>query len=82
MKKLTQAVFDDAPDWVKSAAVDASGDAWWYSQEVNKLRVAHPKLKVGMWVFADKRNGFRKVERVGAGYDTINWRESAINRGE
>lgn len=30
MKQLTQAIFDGAPDWVKSAAVDVFGDAWGY----------------------------------------------------
>ena len=32
MKKLTQAVFNDAPDWVNSAAVDEDGTAYLFDR--------------------------------------------------
>lgn len=33
-KTLTQEVFKDVPEWVKSVAVDSDGEAW--GHEVNK----------------------------------------------
>ena len=33
-KTLTQEVFKDAPEWIKSASVDSDGEAW--GHEVDK----------------------------------------------
>lgn len=78
MKKLTQAVFDDAPSWVKSAAVDSEamqGRAFFYS--IPKEDLCRDEIEHG------GKFGIRyKAICIGSGYDTENWRESAINRGE
>ena len=38
MKQLTQAIFDGAPDWVKSAGVDIDGSVYWNSESSNYIR--------------------------------------------
>lgn len=38
MKQLTQAVFNGAPDWVKSAGVDVDGIVYWNSESSNYIR--------------------------------------------
>lgn len=50
MKKLTQAVFDDAPDWVKSAAIDEDGECYWYSVSEKLL-----KLGDGFWLYLQNK---------------------------
>lgn len=74
MKNLTQAVFDDAPSWAKSAAVDADGYAYFYQDRADLL-ILHERT------FTNLRWG-TSTKSLGGGYDATNWRESAINRGE
>lgn len=70
---LTQAIFKDAPDWVKSAAVDSDGTAVWHlkSKSFLLLRIFCEKPMF-------KRGPSDKV--VGSGYDAKDWHKSAINR--
>ena len=72
MKKLTQAVFDDAPDWVKSAAVDSDGYAYLYEDDTDSLVLRD-------FTFNNLRWGTAK-KCLGGGYDVSDWQNSAIDR--
>lgn len=41
MKKLTVEVFKDAPSWANYAAVDASGEVWFYEYLPEMKRKAY-----------------------------------------
>lgn len=73
MKQLTQAIFKDAPDWARSAAVDAHGTAIYYEVSKDKLK---PWLDVP---FPMMVGGFRTRD-AGHEYDSTNWQNSAIDR--
>lgn len=73
MKKLTQAVFDDAPDWVKSAAIDEDGECYWYSVSEKLL-----KLGDGFWLYLQNKGA--SCDYLGDGFDHTNWQNSAIDR--
>ena len=79
MKRLTQAVFDlpECPEWAESAAVDASGYAHWFNCEVA------PCHATGCFdvKYTDYECIF-EMKKIGSGYDTTNWQQSAIDRGE
>lgn len=75
MKNLTQEVFDDAPGWVKSASIDADGNATYHDVPAKKLR---PWVDVP---FPMMTGGSRDKD-VGYGYDATNWQNSAIDRIE
>ncbi|MGM8939861.1 hypothetical protein ACS8E2_14345, partial [Psychrobacter glaciei] len=66
MKQLTQDIFKDAPDWVKSASIQADGLATLHNVTKDKLKVwldvPFPML-VGGW----------KTKDAGAGYDATDW---------
>ena len=74
-KILTQDVFKDAPEWVKSASVDSDGEAWGY--EVNKDMLL-PLPYRDRWVQNCHRHNYPHY--IGNGYDTTNWQQSAIGR--
>lgn len=74
-KNLTQDVFKDAPDWVKSAAVDDDGGAW--GHEVNTDMLV-PLPYSNRWVQNCYRVNYPHY--IGAGYDTTDWQHSAIDR--
>lgn len=76
-KTLTQDVFKDAPEWVRSAAIDSDGEAYFY--EVSKENLIPDSS--GMWFFY-KVNPKRLYDCVAieTGYDTTNWQHSAIDR--
>ena len=71
-KQLTQDVFKDAPDWVRSAAVDEDGYAWGYAVDTLFLSIDDNGDK---WIA-----NFGKCMCLGKGYDTTNWQQSAIDR--
>lgn len=73
MKKLTQAIFDGAPDWVKSAAVDGDGTGVWHYKSKSFLI---PRIFCEKPMF--KRSPSAKA--FGSGFDTNNWQNSAIDR--
>ena len=90
MTKLTQAVFDKAPDWVKSADLISSGHAFYRSVTKDKMQVA------GLWRSLinkdDVGKGYRS-QMIEQGYfdnhgkyvpatefDRTNWQNSAIDR--
>ncbi len=77
MKKLTQAVFKDAPDWAVSAAVDASGGAWFYSVEKDDLRVVLTRCESAQWSCIHINDA--TCEFIGE-YDATDWQNSAIDR--
>lgn len=70
---LTQDIFKDAPDWVKSAAVDADGDAYFYDVDKSKLT----KGVLGEYLISVSGGNYKVA---GSDYDTTNWLSSAINR--
>lgn len=76
MKKLTQAVFDlpECPDWAESAAVDSDGFAYLYEDNADSLVLHELEFSNFRWGTAKKS--------LGGGYDTTNWQQSAIDRGE
>ena len=89
MVKLTQAVFDKAPGWAKSADVIHSGRAFYRSVTKSKMRVA------GLWrslIHKQDVCGYRS-QMIGMGYydshakyvpatvfDSTDWQNSAIDR--
>lgn len=75
MKKLTQAIFKDAPDWVQSAAVDSDGEAYWYSIKKSAL-ILSPRKEWWSYRHIDGAT----CDLVGFEYDTTNWRLTAIDR--
>jgi len=70
MKKLTQDVFNGAPDWVKSAAIDADGWVWGYDKSKSELMQ-------GLEEFFGSPRG---VCHLGDEYDGSDWQNSAIDR--
>ena len=88
MKKLTQAVFKDAPDWAKSAAVDENGNGFYHNIEVAKLKndggqhwpnnhFDYGKYICGVITGAKKSGSYLDAIR----FDTTDWQNSAIDRG-
>lgn len=77
MKQLTQAVFEDAPDWVKSAAVDSSGDAYYYSVPVSELTLDSDEC---WWLYMGAYWNDYRDDYVGEDFDTTDWQNSAIDR--
>lgn len=90
MKKLTQEVFKNAPDWVRSADIISSGHGFYRSVTKDRMRVA------GLWrSLIDKEDvgrGYRS-QMIDQGYydekakyipatvfDRTNWQNSAIDR--
>ena len=89
MVKLTQAVFDKAPGWAKSADLISSGHGFYRSVTKDKMRVA------GLFhslISRDDVGGYRS-QMIGMGYydqygkyiaatsfDNANWQNSAIDR--
>lgn len=72
MKKLSQAIFEGAPDWVLSAAVDSDTDTYLYSVPKSKLKAS------GLW-WAYKHNPDATCDFIGQ-YDATDWQNSAIDR--
>lgn len=72
MKKLTQAVFDNAPKWVKSAAVDKRGTAWGYSESKSRLMVGKRDWYSDSWL--------SDIWLFNGEYDTTDWQNSSIDR--
>ena len=73
MKKLTQAIFDDAPEWVKSAATDYDGEAWFYDVNVCDLDIDD-------WAAMWSGDKVKEGSRIGDGFDAMDWQNSAIDR--
>lgn len=81
MKKLTQAVFDDAPDWVKSAAVDADGSAYLNNVSVSQLTKFQGRYYHSGNIFTDDGALLEvQVKFLGYDFDPTNWQNSAIDR--
>lgn len=72
MKKLTQAIFIDAPDWAESAAVDSDGYAYLYEDSAELLTLHKLEFSNTRWGTAKKS--------LGGGFDTTNWQLSAIDK--
>ena len=68
-KQLTQDVFKDAPDWVRSAAVDDDGQAWGYACKKADLQLEHDCHYSDNYCYT----------LIDDGYDTTNWQHSAID---
>lgn len=74
IKTLTQDVFKDAPDWVRSAAVDSDGYAWGYEHKASDLYVYND------YVFRSEKHMRLPPYMFGNDYSTTNWQNSAIDR--
>lgn len=81
MKKLTQEIFKYAPDWVQSAAVDSDGYVYWFNSYACQLEQASTEHYINAYDYdiGDGETG-RKYECAGSGYDTTDWKDSAIDR--
>lgn len=77
-KTLRQDVFANAPEWVRSAAVDENGVANYFSVDSEHL-LAGTTAKGGMWLFISTKLE-HKFQRISGGYDTTDWQQSAIDR--
>ena len=66
--KLTVEVFNrpDCPDWAEWAAVDASGEAYWFE--------CQPEAHFLSWIFGQEQ------QHVGGCYDSSDWQNSLIQR--
>lgn len=83
MKQLTQAIFDGAPDWAESAAVDSDGEAYVFNAYAWQLSISD-------WGDFDTNaydedlpnypEHLNTCKYMGKGYDTTNWQLSAIDR--
>ena len=76
MKQLTQAVFNGAPDWVMSAAVDSTGDVYFYAVPKKELSFDSDEC---WWVYLGDKDDSQNYSPY-EGYDTTNWQNSAIDR--
>ena len=73
-KQLTQDVFANAPEWVRSAAFDQDGHAWGYACKASDLSV----LNGGHHATVHVKNS---PLHLGSGYPGDEWwEESAIDR--
>ena len=73
MKKLTQDVFENAPEWVRSAAVSREGLAYFYECKASELH-PHPYRHAPPFTASDFEIANMDF------YDTTNWQNSAIDR--
>ncbi len=73
MKQLTQAIFKDAPGWVKSAAIDSDGKAYFYACRADDLSVENIRGAWDVMVVNDNCLFFGE-------YNTTDWQNSAIDR--
>lgn len=76
MKIITQAIFDGAPDWVMSAAIDSTGDVYLYAVPKAELSFDSDEC---WWVYLGDKDNSQTYSPYG-GYDTTNWQDSAIDR--
>lgn len=82
MKKLTQAVFDlpECPVWAESAAVDASGIAYWWELSADSI-----KPLIDRWIVNTPYTGFIekvRIKRIGYDFDIAEWNKTRVTRGE
>lgn len=73
MKQLTQADFDNAPCWIKSAAIDSDGKAYFYACRADDLSAENIRGAWDVMVVNDHCLFFGE-------YDATNWENSAIDR--
>ena len=81
MRKLTQAIFKDAPDWVKSAAVDADGSAYFNNVSVSQLTKFQGRYYHSGNIFTNDGELLEvQVQFLGYDFDPTDWQNSAIDR--
>ena len=77
MKKLTQEIFNGAPENFVSAAVDSDGTAYLYTAAASDLFTATDiDDEDGVWVFTKPDYSWIVVGE----YDATDWQNSAIDR--
>ena len=79
MKQPMQEIFDGAPDWVKSAAIDEDGKGYWFAVTASELSIEH-----GEWLAPMIGDFFGRCDKIGYSwtvFDTTDWQNSAIDRG-
>ena len=72
-KTLTQGVFKDAPEWVKSASIDIEGDLYFHGCKADDLTVS----PICGWFLSSSPHRSSIVDK---GYDAEWWEESPIDR--
>jgi len=75
MKQLTQAIFKDAPDWVKSAATDEDGKVFGYECEVYWLGFEED---AGYWF--SRHEDLKLAVLISSKCEVSDWKNSAIDR--
>ncbi len=73
MKQLTKAIFSSAPKWVKSAAINADGEVYWYNASKDQLSQTHCEHFISVWIT-------RRSKFVGKHPNPVDWQNSAIDR--
>ena len=76
MKIVTQDIFNNAPSWVRSAAVDSTGDVYFYAVLKKELSLDSDEC---WWVYMGDKDNSQTYSPYD-GYDTSNWKDSAIDR--
>lgn len=76
MKQLTQEIFKNASDWVRSAAVDSNGSVYYYSVPVSGLTLDSDEC----WWLYRNAEGTAYCDYINDGFNTNNWKNSAIDR--
>ena len=81
MKQITQAIFEGAPNWVKSAAVDADGSAYLNNVSVSQLTKFQGRHYHSGNIFTDDGELLEvQVKFLGYDFDATDWQNSAIDR--
>ena len=76
MKILTQDIFKNAPSWAISAAIDSTGDVYFYAVPKKELSLDSDEC---WWVYMGDKDNSQSYSPYD-GYDTSNWKDSAIDR--
>ena len=71
MRKLTQAIFYDAPEWIKSARITRTGIIWGYNLSLSEMQE---------WEVRGKNMDELKFVILGSIKGATDWRLSAIDR--
>ena len=77
--------FEGAPDWVASGAIDKDGSLNWYNAYTCQLVIYECVGEYGINAYIEDLPNYPDyLDRymfVGMGYNTDDWRNSAVDRG-
>lgn len=77
--------FEGAPDWVASGAIDKDGSLNWYNSYANQLVINDCWGEHRVNAYDEDLPNYPECgsqhQFVGMGYNTDDWRNSAVDRG-